>query len=147
MEYLLKNGSYGKKKAGAEICLKSRQVSAWQTERAELSLYSLDHPAVIPLVPHTRIESQSVITGSGCAAGVCFPNLGYGNDLIGPGPQLGDPGNGIARFQRVQVLEVVPCAPVVCRKAAVSIPETCIFEMPHAFAERGAVRSLIHLGG
>ena len=52
--------------------------------------------------------------------------------------------NGIARFQRVQVLEVIPCAPVVCRKAAVSIPETCIFEMPHAFAAHGAVRSLIH---
>ena len=60
-----------------------------------LAFHSLDTPAVCPLIPHTGKQRDTVVTGSGGAAGICLQYLFYTDHLIGACAQLGGPGNVI----------------------------------------------------
>ena len=81
-----------------------------------------DAPAVVTLVPHTGVQGQSIITGGGGAAGVGLLYLGHAGYFIGPSPQLGGPGDGIAYLQRVELAKVISDTAIVTRDTAVAVP-------------------------
>ena len=96
------------------------------------SLHGLDHPAVVPLVPDTGKKCEPVIAGGGGTAGVGLLHLLDADHLISPCAQLGGPGDGVARFQGVELPEVVVHAAVVRGDAAVSIPQAGVLEVARA---------------
>lgn len=115
--------------------------------RRDLTLHSLNHPAVGTLVLNTGIKGDPVVAGSRRIAGVRFQYLLDADNLISPRAQLGSPGNGIARLQGMQVAEVIPDTSVVSRNAAVPVPKTGVREMASTFCKGAAISSLVDLDG
>ena len=110
-----------------------------------LAFHSLDTPAVCPLIPHTGKQRDTVVTGSGGAAGICLQYLFYTDHLIGACAQLGGPGNGIAWLQGMQVSKIIPDPAVVTRNAAVAVPDTSAREMTGPFCQSAAVCPFVDL--
>ena len=96
----------------------------WQTG---LLGYCGDAPAVLPLVPDTGVEGQTVIAGGGGAGGIRFQHLLDADHLIGAGPQLGgvtvSPGSSVWRSPKSSLtprlcpaMHTLPAQMLVSRK-------------------------------
>ena len=66
-----------------------------------------DAPTVLRLIHDAGVQRDTVVRGGGGAAGVVHADLLHAGNGIGPGPQQGGQGDGVASFQGVDLAEEI----------------------------------------